>query len=122
MMDDFPFSGVGWGNYVPMKKRYELEPEPTVAHSTWFQIGAEAGYTGLIVFLFMLLMAFRSLHRTWSMGRQQNDAWLILNARCIAAGLAAFCVGATFISREYSDLLFCYIVMTAALENYDNKA
>ncbi len=115
MMDDFPFAGVGWGNYVPMKGKYELEPEPTVAHSTWFQIGAEAGYTGLIVFLLMLLMAFRSLLKTWSAGRQQEDLWLILNARCLGAGLAAFCVGATFISREYSDLLFCYIVMTAAM-------
>lgn len=115
MMDDFPFSGVGWGNYVSMKSKYDLEPEPTVAHSTWFQIGAEAGYTGLIVFVFMLLLAFRSLLQTWLTGRQQEDPWLILNARCLAAGLMAFCVGATFISREYSDLLFCYIVMTAAM-------
>ena len=115
MMDDFPFTGVGWGNYVPMKRKYELEPEPTVAHSTWFQVGAEAGYTGLIVYVALLLFSFRSLQLSWSTGRRQNDPWLVLNARCIAAGLAAFCVGATFISREYSDLLFCYICMVAAM-------
>lgn len=115
MMDDYPYTGVGWGNYVSMKQYYDPNPEPTVAHSTWFQIGAEAGYTGLGIYLLLILLTFRSLHISWQIGKKQNDPWLVLNARCLAAGLMAFCVGATFISREYSDLLFCYICMTVAM-------
>ena len=115
MMEDYPLTGVGWGNYVPMKHNYDLDPEPTVAHSTWFQVGAEAGYPGLVTFCLMLLSSFYSLFKSWRYGRQQQDPWLIGNARCLGAGLTAFCVGATFISREYSDLLFCYICMTAAM-------
>ncbi len=115
MMDDYPYTGVGWGNYVSMKQYYDPNPEPTVAHSTWFQIGAEAGYTGLIAYLLLILLSLRSLYISWQTGKRQNDPWLILNARCLAAGLMAFCVGATFISREYSDLLFCYICMAVAM-------
>ena len=115
MMNDYPWTGVGWGNYVLKKYQYDINADPTVAHSTWFQVGAEAGKSGLICYCLLLIGTFGSLFRTWLFARRSKDEWVLRHVRMIGAGLAAFCVGATFISREYSDLLFCYICMAAAL-------
>ncbi len=118
MMQDHPFSGVGWGNYVRARAHYEINPGDTVTHSTWFQVGAEAGFTGLITFMLMILTAFFSLLVTWWRARQIGDSWLSLHARALMAGLVAFCVAGSFVSREYSDLLFLYFCFAVILPKF----
>jgi probable O-glycosylation ligase (exosortase A-associated) len=115
MMQDHPYVGVGWGSYVPARRFYEAYPGDTVTHSTWFQVGAEAGYTGLISFVMMILVAFLALFRVWWRAAKAKDTWVSLHARAIMAGLVAFCISGSFVSREYSDLLFLYFCFAVIL-------
>lgn len=113
MMNDHPWVGVGWGNFVPSFATYSPGEDGAVAHSTWFQIGAEAGVPALIFFLATLMTAMCMALRV--MLASGEDAWLRAHSRCLLAGLTAFVVGASFISRENSELLFLYVAMTAIL-------
>lgn len=115
MMEDHPFVGVGWGNYVPARRFYEAHPGDTVTHSTWFQVGAETGYTGLISFSLMIIVAFLSLLRVWWRATKAGDRWVALHARAIMAGLVAFCISGSFVSREFSVLLFLYFCFAVIL-------
>jgi probable O-glycosylation ligase (exosortase A-associated) len=115
MMNDYPWTGVGWGNYVIVKQQYDIHADDTVAHSTWFQVGAETGIYGLIAYVSTLCIALLSLFRSWMAAKKFNDEWLMSQTRALAAGMVAFCVGGTFVSREYSDLLFCFLCLTCAL-------
>lgn len=115
MMKDYPVTGVGWGNYVPARQFYELVPGDTVCHSTWFQVGSEAGFAGLFSFVLIILTALFSLFRTWRKANKKGDWWISLHARAVMSGLVAFCVAGSFVSREYSDLLFLYFCMAVIL-------
>lgn len=112
IMQDYPTTGVGWGNFAPEFARRENLSEGIVAHSTWFQVGAEAGVTGLATFAALITAALVVALNAWRRFRRDGDGWGEMHARVLLIGLLAFCVGGTFISREYSELLFLYIAMT----------
>ena len=115
MAKDHPFTGVGWGNYVNSRKYYEVVPSTEVAHSTWFQVLAEAGYTGLFAFVLMILVSMTILIRFMFKRACRDDAWLFTNTRILLAGMIGYCVSGTFVSREYSDLFFLYFALILAL-------
>ena len=115
IMLQHPLTGVGWSNLAEqLQKRLGLR-EGLVAHSTWFQVGAEAGVTGLATFLGMIAASLLTCFNIWRHARRCGDSWRALQARVLFCGLVAYCVGGTFISREYSELLFLYIAMTVTL-------
>ena len=115
LMQEHPLTGVGWGNFIQEFKRREHLAEGVVAHSTWFQVGAEAGMVSLSAYVLMIVTCLASAVRTWRRARRAQDRWGELHSRAVACGLLAFCVGATFLSRENSELLFVYCAMSAIL-------
>ena len=121
IMLDNPFTGIGWGNFADEFARREGISEGIVAHSTWFQVGAEAGILGLTSFVCMIMAAMGGALMAWRRFHHTDDTWGEMHARVIVAGLLAYCIGGTFISREYSELLFMYIAMAALLYNGSNK-
>ncbi|OLN29423.1 Membrane protein SypL involved in exopolysaccharide production [Desulfovibrio sp. DV] len=115
IMEEHPFTGIGWGNFADEFARREGLSEGIVAHSTWFQVGAEAGMTGLAAFSAMIAGAIGYSFMAWRRFRRTGDTWGEMHSRVLLTGLLAYCVGGTFISREYSELLFLYIAMTAVI-------
>ena len=121
IMMDHPLTGVGWGNFIEEFKRRENLKEGVVAHSTWFQVGAESGVAGLSFYVLMIFTALTSALRTWLAAKKSNDLWAELHSRTIISGMTAFCVGGTFLSRENSELLFIFIAMSAILAALTRK-
>lgn len=116
MAKDNPLTGVGWGNFLAIRQKYEDQPtDGTVAHSTWFQVAAESGLIALAAYVTMIGSAAVSLIRTLLIARKNNDLWASLHARGVLAGLIAFSISGSFVSRENSELLFLYIAMAAIL-------
>ena len=115
IMRENPLNGVGWGNFITEFARRENLDKGVVAHSTWFQVGAEAGEITLALYIIMIVFSIASALRTWRRSRKAGDVWGDVHSRVIVSGLIAFCVGATFLSRENSELLFIYIAMSAVL-------
>jgi len=120
MGKDYPFTGVGWGNFVNSRKNYEANPRSEVAHSTWFQVLAETGFTGLSAFVLIIFVMMMILMRLVLNRDCREDIWIFTNARMLLAGLTGYCVSGTFISREYSDLLFLYFALAMALPALSN--
>ena len=115
IMRDHPLTGVGWGNFIKEFERRENLTEGVVAHSTWFQVGSESGMLSLSFYVLMIVSALGGLFATWFKARRMGDVWGEMHSRAVIAGLVAFCVGATFLSRENSELLFVYIAMAVVL-------
>jgi putative inorganic carbon (HCO3(-)) transporter len=66
MFRDYPFLGVGPGNYPAVYEQYYIPPwrEPLGhAHNYFLNMAAEAGMPGLLALILVLAMAFRSLSR-----------------------------------------------------------
>lgn len=115
IMNDNPLTGVGCGNFTQVKMLYDPDATPIVAHSTWFQVGAEAGYLGLASFLAMILSGMFLALRAYRTGRKLGDDWLAYNGAGIFCALLAYCVSASFVSREYSDFLYLLLVFSSSL-------
>jgi probable O-glycosylation ligase (exosortase A-associated) len=121
IMRDHPMSGIGWGNFINEFERRGHTGEGVVAHSTWFQVGAESGAISLFFYIVMIVSTLVSTFITLLKARRQNDTWVENHCRAIFSGMIAFCVGATFLSRENSELLFLYVVMSAVLGTFVAK-
>lgn len=87
-------------------------------HSTFVQIGAELGFTGLFFFLAAFFCSFRGLNAVkWSPlvrdGPRSDEAAL---AQAIMGSLIAFCVSGAFLSHGYSAIVYMLLGMAIGIE------
>jgi probable O-glycosylation ligase (exosortase A-associated) len=118
---DHPFTGVGVGAYEANHERYALEPEfnptargPRDAHSLYFNVLAETGYPGLLIYAGMLVALFVAAERT----RRRCKGVLDASARqllVLEAGLVAFLAAAVFGSLPYLPHFLLHLVLMNAM-------
>lgn len=117
MANDYPLTGVGLDNFLSEFQYYAPDPDDVhVAHNTWFQVLAEAGYTGLLVYLALFAVTWVTLFRVRRRARRYGMRWAENGAKCLAASILAFMVGATFLNRAHFDLIYHIMALCAVLD------
>jgi O-antigen ligase len=118
---DYPLFGVGFTEtnqqrllfkYVPPE--YAVEYAGKVIHNNWLQILVDSG---IFAFLIYVWLVFRTTFSCWLEGRKWINRGDIVQAampNAIAASMATFIVGSTFLSRTSFDLLYVLVCMAAA--------
>jgi len=136
MWKAYPIIGVGGGNfpfrageYQPTNSPDFVEPEynervwsGTATHSAYFQILAEHGTVGILLFGYLIWAHFRRLRRLRRDVRSKDgippdlrrDAEMY--AAGLAGGVAAFCVAGAFLSVAYYPYLWHFSAMAVALD------
>lgn len=127
MASDHPIFGIGHRGYEAAYNQYDTSngrfgPNRAV-HSTWFGVLSEAGYPGLLLYVAIVLsslLACRSVRKRAAAGIVPKE----LGAYAIAleAGMVAFIVGGSFVSFQYSEMLWHYFGLTMALEHVAVRA
>jgi O-antigen ligase len=128
-----PILGVGAGNFTFLVGRYqpldyekpdflERDWSGTVTHSTYFQIAAEQGSAGLLLFAYVLWAHLRTIRRL----RRQvasvsgippevgRDADLYGGA--LGGAMVGYCVAGAFLSVAYYPYFWYFSAMAVALE------
>ena len=120
MAVDNPWFGVGFGKFRQHFLEYCEDPTPQekqgkgiiVAHSSYFQVWAEAGTPSLILYFSLI---FGSAWTCWAVRKEARSryyaSWIINYATMFEASLAAFCVGATFLNRAHFDLFYHWVAL-----------
>jgi len=86
------------------------------AHNIFFQILAEHGVTGLLLYAGLIFVTFGTLGRIHRRARDNLDlAWMADFARMIQGSLVAYVVSGFFLSLCYFDLFFLLVAATAAM-------
>jgi len=117
MANDSPIVGVGLDNFLFAFAEYAPDPDDVhVAHNTWLQVLAEAGYTGLLIYAALFTSTLWTLWRVRRRARRWQMAWAERGAIALGASLLAFVVGGTFLSRAHFDLIYHVMAMVAALD------
>ncbi|HNX26315.1 MAG TPA: putative O-glycosylation ligase, exosortase A system-associated [Phycisphaerae bacterium] len=123
MADRNPLFGIGLGQtpFIKQYPKYQVHEEdhPHVAHSVWFTTMAGSGYVGLFFYVMMLtsvLLMTRKIRKLTEKGLPDGkNSWAWHYAAMIEATVAAFCVGATFLSQVGFEYVYAICVLTTAL-------
>lgn len=82
------------------------------AHSIYFQVLGEHGYPGLLLFLLLGWLAFRTANRIRREAlKQEETQWLHPLAGMIQVSLVGYAVGGAFLSLTYFDLPYNMLVV-----------
>ena len=99
--------------------RYAPGKEPMDAHSIYFKVLGEHGWIGLVLFLGIGFIAWRTASWIIGQAKDRNElAWLADLGRSIQVSLAAFAGGGTFLGLSYFDLywhLVAFVVVGKVL-------
>ena len=119
MADAKPLTGVGLNGFEPSYQSYNVGQDfegVRATHSAWFGILADLGYPGLLLFLANFGMAVWSCWRVHRIARKDPaKRELRLYANALMTSLAAYAVAATFLSQQYSEMLWHFIGLSTAL-------
>jgi probable O-glycosylation ligase (exosortase A-associated) len=110
--NDRPLGG-GFEMWTPSTfERYVPGSLPLDAHSIYFKVLGEHGWVGLILFLAIGLVAWRTGSWIIRNTRSRPDLrWLSELARMTQVSLAAFAAGGAFLSLSYFDLFWHLVAM-----------
>ena len=111
---DYPVFGVGPNNLAAVFQRYSPDPGRfRVAHNAYFQLLAECGLPGLLLFLGAIGAAL------WRMQRlrdQAPQAWIEAQARMFQISILGYLAGSMFLNMAYNEVIYHLIGLTVCLE------
>jgi probable O-glycosylation ligase (exosortase A-associated) len=114
----FPLGG-GYNVFSPrMFMLYAPEPlNYHVAHSIWFQVLGDHGWVGLILFVMLMIFAWRTGTRVRKYCITQPDLkWAADLSRMCQVCIIGFAVSGSFLSLAYFDLYYDIIVILVCME------
>lgn len=113
-----PF-GVGLGNFEDAILIYADQWDnfrAMATHNTWLQVFGEAGVPAFVCLIMLVVTAFRSLTVSRSLLEKANPpSYQIAMANGMIAGLAGYCVSASFLSQAMGWMLYLLIALSAVL-------
>jgi probable O-glycosylation ligase (exosortase A-associated) len=117
LANDHPIIGGGLRTFTPALF-LEYAPDPTNfhdAHSIFFEVLAEQGYVGLLLFLVMGISTVLLAGRTIRMTRGREELrWAALLAGMLQVSLVGYVVGGLFLGLAYFDLPYSLLALVVA--------
>lgn len=107
LAQDRPIVGGGFRTFTKSLFRvYAPDPEDHHdAHSIYFQILAEQGFPGLMIFLLLAVCTWRTAGRIRRIGKESpNTQWATDLMSMVQVSIAAFAFGGAFVGMGYFDL------------------
>src|SRR5688500_3761008 len=87
------------------------------AHSIFFQVLAEHGFTGLILYTGLIISSFLTLRRLKRVSRSEPSLqWVYNYSEMLQASLAAYVVCGAFLSMSYFDLFYHLVAIVIILK------
>jgi putative inorganic carbon (HCO3(-)) transporter len=87
------------------------------AHSIWFQVMADHGFPGLILFVGLIVSCYLTMFNLKSSARGHPEAaWLVNYCQMIEASLMGYLVSGSFLSQSYWDLFYHLISFVILLK------
>jgi probable O-glycosylation ligase (exosortase A-associated) len=117
LANDHPILGGGLRTFTPALF-LEYAPDPGNfhdAHSIFFEVLAEQGYVGLLLFIVMGVSTLLLAGRTARLARGSEDlGWAALLAGMLQVSLVGYVVGGLFLGLAYFDLPYSLLALAVA--------
>lgn len=118
MIEEHPFLGVGYFNFVPYFKRYYpddvLVNKVELPHNIIIQVGTDTGGIGLAIFVALIIVALRKAHRFRAKGCERNE---LLIGKSANLSLIGFLVAGQFVTVTYYPYLWIHLALLVSMRN-----
>jgi O-antigen ligase len=108
-MVSHPLVGIGPGNFISLSATWHE------AHNTYTELGAEAGFPALLLFVLLLIRARINLKRVSRSETFKQDMEIQVFTGAMWASFAAYLVGAAFSDTQYHLFPYFLVAYTTAL-------
>jgi len=129
MMKDHPVLGVGYFNFAPYFTRHypedlglvtttRIREQAQLSHNIIIQVGTDAGFTGLAVFLFLIGAGFWTM---WRIGRQaqaRGDPFVAQLAVGMNIALIGYVVAGQFVTVAYYPYLWIHLAFVTMIATF----
>lgn len=106
-----------WQTYGPPHYRQILQRKGLAIHSIWFKVLAEMGFTGLLLYVLILLLSWRRLYKIRNQVRgQPHQLWLYDLCGYLQVSLFAYALGGSALPVSYFNFTFQLVALIVALE------
>src|SRR4026209_565990 len=119
---DYPIMGGGFRTfskdiYEAYMPGYKYAENALDAHSIYFEVLGEHGFTGLALFVALIASTLLSLRRIiWKTRREPSQQWICNCAQMLEVSVLAYAVSGAFLSMTYFDLFYHQVVITVILK------
>lgn len=121
MLNQHPFMGVGYYNWIPYYTNYYFDPSlywrVEQAHNTYLQMGAELGYTGLVIFIMLIVVTFFLNWRAERVCRENGFVFLRSFAMGMNAAGVGLIVASMFLTAFFMPNYWVHFAFSVCLSN-----
>ena len=121
IMEDNPILGVGYRNWMTYYTDFHGQKLAGLPHNIFIDAGAELGYTGLILFILMILYTLVNNARTRKLALAVDNKFIFYTAHGLDAALIGFLISGSFVSVLYYPYFWINLALTVALNNVANQ-
>ena len=128
MIKDHPALGVGYFNFIPYYNTYHIDDlvipalirqrSAELPHNIFIQVGTDAGFIGLGVFLMLILGAFATM---WRLGRQayaRGDPFVYNMSKGMNLALLGYVVAGQFVTVTYYPFFWIHLTFVAIMLHF----
>ena len=110
----------GGYNVFSQRMFFIYAPDPLdyhVAHSIFFQVLGDHGYIGLLMYLLLMPLAWRSGSRIIKHGKDKPELkWAVDLSRMCQVSIVGYAVGGAFLSLAYFDLYYDILLLLVLMD------
>lgn len=121
IMDEHPILGIGYANWMSYYGDFYTKSLVGLPHNIFIDAGAELGYTGLIIFILMIVYTLVNNARTRKLALTLDNKFIFYTAHGLDAALIGFLVSGFFVSVLYYPYFWINLSLTVALNNVVNQ-
>lgn len=113
MIQDYPLTGVGIGNYIEYYMQYTHDERgiPRSAHNSWVAVAAEMGLPTLVVFLLIHLLAFGRLYLLSRRAAREGDRSVLDGVGVVAFVLTGFILIGFTQTLQWTKYLWLFLAL-----------
>ena len=127
MMKDHPVLGVGYFNFIPYYNLHHSDDlvlpstqrlGAQLPHNIFIQVGTDAGFIGLGIFLLLILGAFLTMRRLGQEAYARGDPFVYNMAKGMNLALLGYVVAGQFVTVAYYPFLWIHLTFVTIMFHF----
>ena len=115
MIQAYPLTGVGYGQFMRVFHQFQPYLMPEVAHNSYLSIAAETGLLNLAIYFSLILVTFLDLRKLGREAMLSGDIWLTQISKTLRSCLTIILIGGMTMNTNHFVVQYIIIALVVVL-------